>query len=73
MAWVHNNARQSVLLMVLFHCSITATTLFLFQPNMPVVEGLRHWAIFVVFYWLAALIVVAIAGPRRLVRAPRKE
>ena len=71
MTWVHNNARQSLLLMILFHYGITATTLFLFQPNMPVMQGLRHWLIYAAFYWLAALIVIATSGPKRLVRESR--
>ena len=71
MTWVHNNARQSLLLMILFHYGITATTLFLFQPNMPVMQGLRHWLIYAAFYWLAALIVIATSGPKRLMRESR--
>jgi len=68
MTWVHNNARQSVLLMILFHFGLTSTAQFLFPLNMSVMEGLRHQLTYAAFYWLAAAIVIATAGPRRLVR-----
>jgi membrane protease YdiL (CAAX protease family) len=68
MTWVHNNARQSLLLMVLFHFGLTGTTLFLFPLNMSVMDGLRHQLIYGVLYLLAALVITATAGPRRLVR-----
>jgi membrane protease YdiL (CAAX protease family) len=71
MTWVHNNARQSLLLMILSHFGITFTAGFLFPLSMSVIEGLRHWLIYAVFYWLAALVVIAIAGPKRLVRESR--
>ena len=71
MTWVHNNARQSLLLMILFHFGLTSTTQFLFPLNMPVMEGLRHQLIYAAFYWLAALFVIATAGPKRLVRESR--
>lgn len=67
MTWVHNNARQSLLLMVLSHYVITFTAMFLFPLSMSVVEGLQHWLIYATFYWLAALIVIVAAGPKRLV------
>lgn len=71
MTWVHNNAGQSLLLMVLFHFGLTSTTLVLFPLSMSVTEGLRHQLIYAAFYWLAALVVIAIAGPKRLVRGSR--
>ena len=71
MTWVHNNARQSLLMMVLFHFGLTSTTLVLFPLSMSVVEGLRHQLIYGAFYWLAALVVIAVAGPKRLVRESR--
>jgi hypothetical protein len=43
--------------------------MFLFPLSMSVVAGLQHWLIYAAFYWLAALVVIAIAGPKRLVRS----
>ena len=60
-----------LLLMVLLHYSITFTASFLFPLSMTVAEGLRHWLVYAALYWLAALIVIAIAGPKRLVRGSR--
>jgi membrane protease YdiL (CAAX protease family) len=71
MTWVHNNARLSLLLMILFHFGLTSTGLFLFPLNMSVMEGLRHQLIYAAFYWLAAVIVIATAGPKHLVRESR--
>jgi len=71
MTWVHNNVRQSLLLMVLSHYGITFTAMFLFPLSMSVIAGLQHWLIYAACYWLAALIVIAIAGPKRLVRESR--
>ena len=71
MTWVHNNAKQSLLLMILFHFALTSTAQLLFPLNMSVMEGLRHQLIYAAFYWLAALFVIATAGPKRLVRESR--
>ena len=71
MTWIHNNAKQSLLLMVLSHFGLTSAALFLFPLNMPVVEGLQHQLLYGALYWLAAVVVIAAAGPKRLVRASR--
>jgi membrane protease YdiL (CAAX protease family) len=68
MTWIHNNARQSLLLMILSHFGLTSAALFLFPLDMSVGEGLRHQLLYAAFYWLAALVVIARAGPQRLVR-----
>ena len=68
MTWIHNSRKQSLLLMVLCHYSITFTAMFLFPLSMSVAEGLQHWLVYAAFYWLAAGIIVAIAGSKRLVR-----
>ena len=71
MTWVHNNAKQSLLMMILFHFGLTSTTMLLFPLSMSVKEGLRHQLIYAALYWLVALFVVATAGPKRLVRESR--
>jgi membrane protease YdiL (CAAX protease family) len=68
MTWIHNSGKQSLLLMVLTHYSITFTAMFLFPLSMSVAEGLQHWIVYAAFYWLAVGIIVAIAGAKRLVR-----
>jgi membrane protease YdiL (CAAX protease family) len=71
MTWVHNNARQSMLLMVLYHYSITSTVQILSAVNMSVADGLCHGLVYAVIYWLVALAIIAVAGPKRLVREHR--
>jgi len=68
MTWVHNNARQSLLLMILFHFGLTSAAQFLFPLNMSVMKGLQHQPIYAAFYWLAAALVIARAGPKHLMR-----
>jgi membrane protease YdiL (CAAX protease family) len=57
MTWIHNNAKQSLLLMVLAHYSVTFTAMFLFPLSMSVVAGLQHWLIYAACYWGVALII----------------
>jgi membrane protease YdiL (CAAX protease family) len=58
--WLFNNTKGSLLLMTLFHASWNAAWVFLPMGNVGLAEP--------VIYWLAALTIVVIAGPARLVR-----
>ena len=73
MTWVHNNTRQSMLLMILFHYGITATAQISSGVTMSVADGLWHGLVYAALYWLVALVVIAIAGPKRLVREARRK
>lgn len=69
MTWVHNNARGSMLLMLLFHLSLTSSS-FVFGPP-PTTEGaelLRFNLVSTLVQWSAVAAVVAWAGARRLAR-----
>ena len=68
MTWVHNNTKQSLLMMILCHFGLTSAALFLFPLTMSAAEGLRHQLMYAAFYWLAAAIVISRAGPRHLMR-----
>lgn len=73
MTWVHNNARGSMLLMLLFHLSVTSSS-FIFGPP-PATEGaalLRFHLVSAFVQWTAVAIIVAWAGARQLVRTPRR-
>jgi len=70
MTWVYNNTK-SLLLAVLFHASLTASSI-IFLPTLPsAVDDLQMYLVFSALYWLVAAIVVAVAGVKRLVREPR--
>lgn len=65
MTWIHNNSRQSLLLMILFHFGLTSNALFLFPLNMSIVEGLQHQMNYAVIYWVAVMIVIVTGGLKR--------
>jgi membrane protease YdiL (CAAX protease family) len=58
--WLFNNTRGSLLLLTIFHASWNAAWVSLPMQNVS-------WASLVV-YWLAALVVILLAGPAELVR-----
>lgn len=73
MTWVHNHSRNSMLLMLLFHLSLTSSN-FVFGPP-PSTGGpelLRYHLVSVVVQWAVVAVVVVLSGPRRLMREPRQ-
>jgi membrane protease YdiL (CAAX protease family) len=66
-AWIYNNTRGSVLLMILFHAAINTTlgSLGLFQVA---AEGVRPLVLNVVLTWVAVIVIATIYGPTRLTR-----
>jgi hypothetical protein len=74
MTWVHNNARISMLLMLLFHLTLTSSN-FVFGPP-PTTGGeelLRFNLVSTLIQWAAVAVVVVFAGARSLVRKPYQE
>jgi membrane protease YdiL (CAAX protease family) len=71
MTWVHSNTGQSLLLMLVFHFGITFTAQTMSGVNMPVADGLWHGLIYSAVYWVVAATIIAMAGPKRLVRESR--
>ncbi len=65
MTWVHNNTRQSLLLMVLFHLSLTGGN-FLLQPpaSSTGAEYLRFHMVSVVVQWSVVAVVVMWTGAK---------
>jgi len=63
MTWVHNNTRQSLLMMIVFHYSLTGGAMFVFPLELSVVEGLQHQFVYAVSYWLAAGLLIVKFGP----------
>ena len=66
MTWIHNNTNNNLVLMIVFHFSLTGTALFVFPLQLPVIEGLLHQFIYGLFYWLAVGVVVLVFGRRLL-------
>ncbi len=68
MTWVYNNTKGSILLMVLFHASITSSAIILSAPSLSAMDSLWNAVFSTVLYWLIAIIVVTTAGAKRLAR-----
>jgi hypothetical protein len=73
MTWVLNNSRNSLLLMLLFHLSLTSSS-FVFGPP-PTTGGaelLRYHLVAMVVQWSVVAVVVALTDARRLVPERRQ-
>jgi membrane protease YdiL (CAAX protease family) len=66
--WVLNGTGGSVLLMMLLHAMNNTISGAFFGPMFAGADSVRHSWLFAVLWCLAALIVVAVAGPARLAR-----
>jgi membrane protease YdiL (CAAX protease family) len=70
LSWIHNNTRNSMLLVLLGHFSITMSNMFgLFSPTMG--DDLRATLVNVVLYWLVAIVIIVATGSKRLARESR--
>ena len=69
MTWVHNSTGKSMLLMLLFHFSITFTAQVYSVVDMPVAGGLWHGVINSLIWWVVGAIIIAWAGAKRLARS----
>lgn len=70
LSWIHNNTRNSMLLVLLGHFGITMSNMF-GLPDATVGDDLRATLVNVALYWLVAIVIIVATGPRRLVREVR--
>jgi len=63
MTWMHTNTRQSLLVMILFHYSLTGSAMLVFPLELSVTDGLQHQLVYAVSYWIAAGLLIAKYGP----------
>ena len=68
MTWIHNNTRQSMLMMILCHFSITSGAILFGLSNPTAGDELRNQLVTVAVHWLVAIAIIAATGPKRLVR-----
>jgi membrane protease YdiL (CAAX protease family) len=68
LSWIHNNARDSMLLAVLCHFSVTTGNVFL-PITVTTQEVFLANATSVTVNWLVALAIIFVFGPKRFVRA----
>jgi membrane protease YdiL (CAAX protease family) len=68
MVWIHNSAKQSMLMMVLTHFSITAGFIVFSLPVTTAAAEMRGNLINVGAMTLAAIAIVMVAGAKRLTR-----
>ena len=69
MTWIHNSTKQSMLMMVLTHFSITGGSILFALPNPTAASELRSDLVMAGMLSLAAVIVVTAVGVKRLTRA----
>jgi len=70
LSWIHNNTRNSMLLVLLCHFSITFGNIFGLS-NATIGDDMRATLVNVAIHWLVAIAIIAVAGPKRLVRESR--
>ena len=59
---------KSMLLMLIFHYSVTANAQLLAGPTMGLSDGLWHGMINSVIWWIVAAIIVSVTGSKQLSR-----
>jgi membrane protease YdiL (CAAX protease family) len=67
LSWVHNNTRNSMLLVILGHFSITMGNMFGLS-NATMGDELRATLVNVALHWLVVIVIIVATGPKRLVR-----
>lgn len=73
MVWIHNSAKHSMLMMVLTHVSITGGFIIFALPNSNAAAELRGDLVTAGTLALAAIIIVAAVGAKRLTRTKQAE
>jgi len=73
MAWIFDNTKHNLFLMVLNHYSITFTAMFMFPLSVSASGILQHWIIYDAFYWLVAAVIIASTGVKHFVRVRNKD
>lgn len=70
LSWIHNNSRNSMLLVILGHFSITMGNMFGLS-NATIQDDIRATLVNVAIHWLVAIVIIIVTGPKRLVRESR--
>ena len=73
MTWIHNSTKQSMLLMVLTHFSITSAAIIFALPHPTAMSELRIDLVLAGMLTLAATVIVLVVGGRRLARVPETD
>jgi membrane protease YdiL (CAAX protease family) len=68
LTWVFNNTGGSLLLTMLFHASIAATSYYPFPQQALTTGGWEQTLLYVGLLWAIVLVVAVVYGPRRLTR-----
>ncbi|MCJ7736835.1 MAG: CPBP family intramembrane metalloprotease [Anaerolineae bacterium] len=71
MTWIHNNAQQSMLLMVLSHFAITGSSIVFGLTNATPGDEVRNYLVITAIRVLVAIAIIVATGPKRLVRESR--
>ncbi len=71
MTWIHNNAKASMLLMLLTHFAITSSAIVFMVSSPTAVTELRSNLVSAALFVLTAVVVVVATGAKRLVRSER--
>jgi hypothetical protein len=71
MTWIHNNAQQSMLLMVLSHFAITGSSIVFGLTNATPGDEVRNYLVITAIRVLVATAIIVATGTQRLVRDSR--
>jgi membrane protease YdiL (CAAX protease family) len=71
--WLFNNARGSVLLLMLFHAMNNTVSGGFFSPMFSGVDSVRQSWLLALLWCTAALVMIIVAGPARLSRGHHKQ
>jgi uncharacterized protein len=71
--WVFNNARGSVLIIMLMHAANNAVSGSFFSPMFSGADSIRESWLLALVWWVVAVLVIAISGPAHLSRKHHKQ
>lgn len=71
--WVYNGTRGSLLLVTILHASANTAGVFLPMASTISSQGMGAYIAYILFEWVAALIIVLVTGPERLSRTEEKQ
>jgi len=71
--WVFNNAKGSVLIIMLMHAANNAVSGSFFSPMFSGADSVREAWLLALVWWVVAVLVIAISGPANLSRKYHKQ